>query len=128
MILPCPNFAKFLVDHSLQERNVSLIINLPRYIVPARIFILQANEYSALPNKEWLPALPDLSSFNALSRHSSHRSSLSSRALLSRRNAHGNQHPDPDSVDSSLTHHSFYHPVVVVVEVAVVVAVVVVVV
>ncbi len=66
-------------------------------------------------------------SFNALSQHSSHRSSLSSRALLSRRNAHGNQHPDPDGVDSSLAHHSFYHPVVVAVVVAVAVAVVVVV-
>jgi hypothetical protein len=63
-ILPCPNFAKFLVDHSLQERNVSLIIDLPRYIIPAGIFILQANEYSTLPNKEWLPAPLDLSSFN----------------------------------------------------------------
>jgi hypothetical protein len=86
-ILPCPNFAKFLVDHSLQERNISLIIDLPRYIIPARIFILQANEYSALPNKELLPAPPDLSSFNALSQHSSHRSSLSLHALLSRRDA-----------------------------------------
>jgi hypothetical protein len=110
-ILPCPNFAKFLVDHSLQERNVSLIIDLPRYIIPAGIFILQANKYSALHNQEWLPAPPDLSSFNALSQHSSHRSSLSSRGLLLRRNAHGNQRPDPDGVDSSLAHHSFYHPV-----------------
>jgi hypothetical protein len=51
-ILPCPNFAKFLVDHSLQERNISLIIDLLRYIIPAGIFILQANEYSALHNQE----------------------------------------------------------------------------
>jgi hypothetical protein len=29
-ILPCPNFAKFLVAHSLQEHNVYLIIDLPR--------------------------------------------------------------------------------------------------
>jgi hypothetical protein len=127
-ILPCPNFAKFLVDHSLQERNVSLIIDLPRYIIPANIFILQASKYSTLPNKEWLPAPPDLSSFNALSQHSSNRSSLSSRALLSPHDAHGNQRPDPDGVDSSLAHHSFYHPVVVTVVVAVAVAVAVVVV
>jgi hypothetical protein len=120
-ILPCPNFAKFLVDHSLQERNVSLIIDLPRYIIPAGIFILQANEYSALHNQEWLPAPPDLSSFNALSQHSSHRSSLSLHALLSRRDAHGNQHPDPDGANSSLAHHSFYHPVAVAVAVVVVV-------
>ena len=126
-ILPCPNFAKFLVDHSLQERNVSLIINLPRYIIPAGIFILQANKYSALHNQEWLPAPPDLSSFNALSQHSSHRSSLSLHALLSRRDAHGNQPPDPDGANSSLAHHSFYHPMVVAVVAAVVVAVVVVV-
>jgi hypothetical protein len=93
-ILPCPNFAEFLVDHSLQERNISLITNLPRYIIPAKIFILQANKYSALHNQEWLPAPPDLSSFNALSQHSLHRSSLSSRALLLCRNPHGNQLPD----------------------------------
>jgi hypothetical protein len=67
-------------------------------------------------------------SFNALSQHSSHRSSLSSCPLLARRNAHGNQHPDPDGVNSSLAHHSFYHPVVVVVVVAAVVVAVVVVV
>jgi hypothetical protein len=122
-ILPCPNFAKFLVDHSLQERNASLIIDLLHYIIPANIFILQANKYSALPNKEWLPAPPDLSSFNTLSQHSSHCSSLSSCALLLRCNAHDNQHLDPDGVDSSLAHHSFYHPVVVAVVVVVVVAV-----
>jgi hypothetical protein len=126
-ILPCPNFAKFLVDHSLQERNLSLIIDLPHYIIPAKIFILQANKYSALHNQEWLPAPLDLSSFNALSQHSSHRSSLSSRALLLRRDAHGNQHLDPDGVNSSLAHHSVYHPVAVAVVVAVAVAVVVVV-
>jgi hypothetical protein len=126
-ILPCPNFATFLVGHSLQERNVSLIIDLPRYIIPTGIFILLANKYSALPNKEWLPAPPDLSSFNALSQHSSHHSSLSSHALLLHCNAHSNQRPDPDSVNSSLAHHSFYHLVVVAVVVAVIVAVVVVV-
>jgi hypothetical protein len=65
-------------------------------------------------------------SFNALSQHSSHHSSLSSRALLSRCDAHGNQRPYPDGIDSSLANHSFYHPVVVVVVVAVAVAVVVV--
>jgi hypothetical protein len=43
--------------------------------------------------------------------------------LLLCRDAHGNQHPDPDGVDSSLAHHSFYHPVVVAVVVAVAVAV-----
>jgi hypothetical protein len=108
-VLPCPNFANFLLDHSLQERNISLIIDLPHYIIPAGIRILQANKYSALPNQEWLPAPPDLSSFNALYQHSSHRSSLSLRPLLSRCDAHGNQHPDPDGIDSSLAHLSFYH-------------------
>jgi hypothetical protein len=44
-----------------------------------------------------------------------------------RRDAHGNQRPDPDCVDSSLAHHSFYHSVAVAVVVAVVLAVVVVV-
>jgi hypothetical protein len=43
------------------------------------------------------------------------------------RNTHGNQRPDPDGVNSSLAHHSFYHPVVVAEVVAVAVAVVVVV-
>jgi hypothetical protein len=43
-VLPCPNFATFLIDHSLQERNISLIIDLPRYIIPLGICILQANQ------------------------------------------------------------------------------------
>lgn len=34
-VLPCPHFANFLTDHSLHERNVSLVSNLPRYIGPA---------------------------------------------------------------------------------------------
>jgi hypothetical protein len=63
-----------------------------------------------------------------LSLHSSHHSSLSPCALLSRCDAHGNQRPDPDGVNSSLTHHSFYHPVVVAVVVVVAVGVAVVVV
>jgi hypothetical protein len=29
-VLPYPNFANFLLDHSLQECNISLFINLPR--------------------------------------------------------------------------------------------------
>jgi hypothetical protein len=37
--------------------------------------------------------------------------------------AHCNQPLDPDSVDSSLAYHSFYHPVVVAVVVTVAVAV-----
>jgi hypothetical protein len=90
MVLPCPNFANFLLGHSLQERNVSLIINLPRYIIPTGICILQANKYSALLNQEWPPAPPDLSNFNALSQHSSHRSSLSLRALLLRHDIQSN--------------------------------------
>jgi hypothetical protein len=61
-------------------------------------------------------------SFNALSQHSSHHSSLSLCALLSRRDAHSNQRPDPDGVNSSLAHHSFYKLVVVAVVVVVVVA------
>jgi hypothetical protein len=67
-----------------------------------------------LRHRAHLPA-----SFNALSQHSLHCSSLSLRALLSRHNAHGNPRPDPDGVDSSLAHHSFYHPVVVTVVVVV---------
>jgi hypothetical protein len=37
-------------------------------------------------------------------------------------NAHSNQCPDPDGINSSLAPHSFYHPVVVAVVVAVAVA------
>jgi hypothetical protein len=64
-VLPCPNFDTFLIDHSLQERNISLIIDLPCKIIPAGIHILQVNQYSASPNQDWLLAPPDLSSFHA---------------------------------------------------------------
>ncbi len=43
-VLPCPNFAIFLLDHSPQERNVFLIIDLPCYIILAKIHILQTNK------------------------------------------------------------------------------------
>jgi hypothetical protein len=100
-VLPCPNFANFFIKHSLQERNISLIIDLPRYIIPAGTCILQANQYSALPNQDWLLAPPDLSSLYASSQCSSHRSSLSSCSLLLHRDAHSSLHPDPDGVDAS---------------------------
>jgi hypothetical protein len=58
VVLPCPHFATFLIDNSLQECNVTIIINLLRYIIPAGICILQVNQYSASPNQDWLPA-PD---------------------------------------------------------------------
>jgi hypothetical protein len=88
-VLPCPNFANFLIEHSIQEHNVSLIIDLPCYIIPAGTRILQANHYSASPNQDWLPVSLDLSSLYALSQRSSHRLSLSLQSLLLHHNAHG---------------------------------------
>ncbi len=66
-VLPCPYFANFLTKHSLQECNVSLIMDLPGYIIPTGTRILQAHQDEASPNPDWLLAPPDLSSFNASS-------------------------------------------------------------
>jgi hypothetical protein len=73
MVHPCPYFANFLTEHSLQERNVSLIMDLPCYIIPTGTRIFQAHQYDALLNQDWLPAPLDLSSLNVLSRSSSSR-------------------------------------------------------
>ena len=110
-VLPCPNFSTFLIEHSLQERNVSLVSDLPRYIIPAGTRILQANQFDASPVQDWLPAPPDLSSFNAASRSSSTR--FSSRSLLTRRDAHSSRRPDPEGDDGPSYHarlSTLHHP------------------
>jgi len=66
--LPCPNFESFLADTSLVYRDVLFLSDLPRYVIPVGIRILEANSYIASPHLGWLPPPPDLSSFQPSSR------------------------------------------------------------
>ena len=108
-VLPCPDFDSFLVDISLMYRDMLFITDLPRYIIPAGIRILEANTYIASPNLDWLPDPPDLSSFQPSS-HSTGTSRPSllqrSRSLLSRQDSFLGRHPDPDGIDSDPSYHS----------------------
>ena len=86
-VLPCPDFDSFLADTSLIYRDVLFLTNLPRYIIPAGIRILEANSYIASPHHAWLPPPPNLSSFQPSSRStgtSRPSPSQHSRSLLSR--------------------------------------------
>jgi hypothetical protein len=53
------------------------VSNLPKYIIPAGNWILQANRFNELPNHDWLHAPLDLSSFNASSRYTGSSQHLS---------------------------------------------------
>jgi hypothetical protein len=66
-------------------------------------------KYNASPNHDWLPATPDLSSFNASSRWANTAcSSQRLRILLSRHDSHASQCPNPDGLGSSQAQHSSY--------------------
>jgi hypothetical protein len=109
-VFPCPDFETYIADNSLMYRNVMFITNLPRYVIPAGIRILEANWYNDSPHYDWLPAPPDLSSFN-LSSHSvgtSQALSQHSRSLLSRQDSYVGYHPDPEGIDPHSSHH--YNP------------------
>jgi hypothetical protein len=67
-VFPCPDFDSFITDTILMYRDVLFIINLPRYIIPAGIRILEANSYITSPHLNWLPDPPNLSSFQPSSR------------------------------------------------------------
>jgi hypothetical protein len=104
-VLPCPDFDSFLADTSLMYRDVLIITDLPRYVIPAGIRILEANSYITSPHLAWLPPPPDLSSFQPSSRSTStsHPSPLQhSRSLLSR---HDSSVVDIGSVDLFRVHH-----------------------
>ena len=108
-VLPCPDFDSFLANTSLMYCNVLFITNLPWYIIPASIWILEANGYIASTHLDWLPNPPNLSSFQPSS-----RSTVTSRpsplqdscSLLSRQNSFVGRCPDPDGIDPNPSYHS----------------------
>jgi hypothetical protein len=61
-LLPCPDFNSFMMEHSLANRGISFIGDLPWYIIPAGNRILEAARYNELANHDWLPAPLNLSS------------------------------------------------------------------
>ena len=108
-VLPCPDFDSFIADNSLMYRDVLFITDLPRYVIPAGIRILKANSYIASPHLAWLPAPPNILSFQPSS--SSTGTSLPSpsqhsRSLLSRHDSSVGRRPDPDGIASSPSYHS----------------------
>jgi hypothetical protein len=54
-VLPYPDFDSFLANTSLIYRDVLLLTDLPRYVIPAGIQILNANSYIPSPHLAWLP-------------------------------------------------------------------------
>ncbi len=104
-LVPCPNFHTFMAEHNLFDRDVQVVLDLPHYIIPAGLRILQADRYES-PNHDWLPVPPDTSSFGRSGslRTSLHRSLDSSRPLLTSSDrscppvANAHRRPDPDGV------------------------------
>jgi hypothetical protein len=109
-VFPCPNFETYIANNSLMYRNVMFITNLPRYVIPAGIRILKANHYNDSPHYDWLPAPPDLSSFNLSSRSAGTSQAFSqcSCSLLSRQDSYVRYHPDLEGIDPHSSHH--YNP------------------
>jgi hypothetical protein len=109
-VFPCPDFETYIADNSFMYRDVMFITNLPRYVIPAGIRILKANPYNNSPHYDWLPAPPDLSSFNPSSRSAGTSQALSqrSRSLLSRQDSYVGYRPDPEGIDPHYSHH--YNP------------------
>ena len=60
MTLPCPDFEGFLTSNSLRTRNVSLLCDLPEYILRLGRRILEDNVSSSegVPDLSWLPNSP----------------------------------------------------------------------
>ena len=113
-VLPCPDFEQFTADNDLVYRDILFVSDLPRYIIPAGIRILEAKNYDDSPRYDWLPVPPSPSSFGASSRSSdtsrAPSSSQRSRSLLSSHHASAvRSRPDPDGIASDLSHHHF-HP------------------
>ena len=107
-VLPCPDFNSFLADTRIIYRDMLFLTNLPRYVIPAGIRILEANSYMASP-LAWLPPPPDLSSFQPSSRSTgtSRPSPLQhSCSLLSRHDSSVGRRPDPNGITSNPLYHS----------------------
>ena len=43
-VLPCPDFECFVVDNTIPFRDILLVSDLPRYIIPAGIRILTSHQ------------------------------------------------------------------------------------
>jgi hypothetical protein len=78
-VFPCPDFDALMAGHVLTNSNINFISDLPLYIISAGNKILKVAQYNELPNQDWLPAPPDLSSV---------ASSSSSPSLLLDRRSH----------------------------------------
>ena len=110
-VFPCPNVESFITDTSLMYPDVLFIIDLPQYIIPVGIQILKGNSYIASSHFNWLPDLPDQSSFqpSSCSKGTSQNSPLQhSRSLLSHQDSFVGRRPDPDGIDSHPLQH--YNP------------------
>ena len=109
-ILPCPNFEQFIADNKLSYCNLLFVSDLPRYIIPAGICILEAQNYDNSPHYDWFPDPPSLLSFGPSSRSSDTSCAPSSQRscpLLSQHTSAVGSRPDPDGFDSHLSHHHF---------------------
>jgi len=109
-VLPCPNFEQFIADNNLLYRDLLFVSNLPRYIIPVGICILEAQNCDDSPCYNWLLDPPSLSSFGPSSRSSDTSRAPSSQrscSLLSRHASAVGSRPDPDGFDSHLSHHHF---------------------
>ena len=104
--LPCPDFESFLADTSLIYRNMLFLSDLPRYVFPVGIRMLEANRYIASPHLDWVPPPPNLSSFQPSSSSTgTSRPSPSQHpsSLLLRHDFSGGRPPDPNRISSAFT-------------------------
>ncbi len=67
--LPCPDFEEFLLANSLRTCNLSILCNLPEYILRLGHRILEDTAYSSdgRPDLSWLPRTPSVTSPSLLS-------------------------------------------------------------
>ncbi len=88
--------------------DILFITDLPRYVIPAGIRILEAHRYNNSPHYDWLPVPPNLASFNPLSlpTGTSTSSSQQSWSLLTHQSSLASGHrPDPDGINPLPSHH-----------------------
>jgi hypothetical protein len=110
---PCPDFEQFIADNNLLYHDLLFVSDIPRYIIPAGLRILEAQNYNNSPRYNWLLDPPSLSSFGPSLRSpdTSHApSSQRSRSLLSRHASTVRPCPDPDGFASHLVSHHPFDP------------------
>ena len=109
-VIPCPDFEQFVANNNLLYRDILFVSDISRYIIPAGLCILAAQNYDDSPRYNWLPDLPSLSSFGPSLRSpdTSHApSSQCSCSLLSHHASAVGPCPDPDGFAFHLSHHPF---------------------